>query len=238
MYQLLMAVPPVPANYMALTELLKLVHAVIAHQPHDLSASDDGVDPWPDRFDVLVSTGIKSTLTAHPSILAPLLSLLYNLPQATLNPPLAQVIHALLFVPYSPRLTPVWRSVPKVPASHRNGNGITPVRTLMNLFGSLALPSDQSSPRRSPTPTPEGAVALPRRLLSILQAWFDAYVPFGVDIDDDQLERSGVQVDAALPPITLVLVKLCNGDPAIRQHVRQALLPDDLCVPLLETGLT
>ena len=85
------------------------------------------------------------------------------------------------------------------------------------------------SGRLSPTPPPlEDVESLPRRLLSILRGWFETSVPFGTDIDGDHLRRSGIDVDADLPPITLLAAKLCTEDTSVRRVFRAVLLPDNL----------
>ncbi|ORX37095.1 guanine nucleotide exchange factor [Kockovaella imperatae] len=132
---------PVQANFMALTELLKLVNNVIRFYPHATPSMD--AEPWSEAFDIL---------------LAPCLGLLYSLPFISLAPPLSSTLHVLLGVPFLPRLLSVWESVPKSRSIDSNSSSPTSTTsTVKNLLNKMSIASPQrraTSSRRDKSPSP------------------------------------------------------------------------------------
>ncbi|WVQ84382.1 hypothetical protein IAT38_006534 [Cryptococcus sp. DSM 104549] len=248
----LVALSPVPAHFMALGEVLKMVNNILHFFPFgSAGGSEAAEDPWDERLDIL---------------LYPLLSIFHNFPTTTLAPPLSTAINTLLSIPFIPRLLPTWSSIPEpdsLSTSASISSPISPATTMRNLLtklGNMASPSSQprklsaetllpprstspgggagsapNSPRASssskrpslpPVPLSNDPTALPGRLLRVLDGFFEAYLPYPTK-PDDTLQK-GLVLDEALPPVLLLLTRAAMGSEKMRVWLKEALLPSTL----------
>ncbi|KAF8914117.1 guanine nucleotide exchange factor [Gymnopilus junonius] len=197
----------------AATDLLKFIFNVLVHYPklseaqpqHSQARGDDKIigDFWDSRLD---------------GILAPLLRTFHNLPLSSPTPiaaPLTHVIHALITIPITPSLKPIWFG--QSSGSARNSAGTSPKsRTPQPSDSSPGSRSDSPVPsnpsptspkpstldralsvlaagRRSlsRTPSPSAGVSLDvlQRAYDLLDTTFAHYFPGDVDPDDLELRQ-------------------------------------------------
>nr|ODN92333.1 hypothetical protein L204_05432 [Cryptococcus depauperatus CBS 7855] len=243
--QAFMAVPMLPVNYMALSEMLKFTNALI--QIYPFSDKEAEGEAWNTAFDPLLS---------------PVLSIFYSIPTLDLGPPLTQTIHVLVSIPFLPRLLTTWKSMPELqPSPTVQYSPSSPSSAMRNLFSKLGNMASSSSPRkhsadslfpsraRSPYPTtgsqpnlsrrsmsssrdsPMGLFskadqrALPARLLSILDKFMETHLPYPKKPDELSQE---LVLDELLPPILLLLAKAATADEAMRNWLKETLLPSTL----------
>ncbi|WVW85027.1 hypothetical protein I302_107063 [Kwoniella bestiolae CBS 10118] len=243
----------IPANHMALSELLKMTNNIIRFYPYANSNTPSSTaesEQWSGTFDPL---------------LYPILCQFYNIPFIDLSPPLSHAIHVLLSIPFLTRLLPTWHSVPTAPSSPSisNASPTSSVKNLLNKLSNMSTgqnhnkksssssssageslippnhrktPSPSSSRRSSgstttnrptiPSPSTQDPSALPTRLLRIFDHFFESYVPWPKKIDDTLPQ--GLVPDEMLPPLLLLLTRAAAESEPIRQFLKETLLPSTL----------
>nr|XP_019013018.1 uncharacterized protein I206_02515 [Kwoniella pini CBS 10737]OCF51799.1 hypothetical protein I206_02515 [Kwoniella pini CBS 10737] len=130
----LITIQPIPSNHMALSELLKLSNNIFRFYPYSQSSDHDSskgdTDQWDQRFDPI--------------------------PFIDLSPPLTHTIHALLSIPFLPRLLPIWHSIP-IPSSPRVSSPNSSVKNLLNKLSSMSTHSNYNNKKTStPSSSCEG----------------------------------------------------------------------------------
>jgi len=249
----------------AMTDLLKFAFNLLLHYPKIVDDSEPEKDDnkgkgkskegdasgkvmgdcWSDKLD---------------GILAPLLRLLNTLPPtfpAPLAAPLTHVIHALITVPVTSSLKPVWFPILSNPASP-HGSASSKTSSPAGSPKSAGNELQQGSNARSGSPSHSkdakmGALdralskfAVSRRSASptnpqdtllrgydLLDVTLSHYMPGDIEPDDISVrELCKSETDGALDdivcPLVLLITKLCSGDEASRKRMRAWILPDDL----------
>ncbi|OXM75967.1 hypothetical protein C364_06519 [Cryptococcus neoformans Bt63] len=144
--QIFMSASVLPASFLYLSELLKLTNALLQFYPYEqLCNTTTDVDSWDEKFDRL---------------LYPLLRIFYATPSVDLSPPLTHIINALLLIPFSTQLLPIWASVPECPSSLQVNSSSNPSSTMRNIITKLGNIASPSSPRKSSA----GSLAPPRSM--------------------------------------------------------------------------
>ncbi|KAK4688560.1 hypothetical protein P7C73_g1537, partial [Tremellales sp. Uapishka_1] len=216
----LSTIPPLPANFAALSEMLKLTNNALRFYPFKSAKTSGNKDPeeeepWDDVFDPL---------------LLPLLTLLHQLPYTDLSPPLTTAIHCLLSIPFTPSLLPKWSLVPSTATSPAPSS---PVKNLLSRISSSV--TSTQTPKKASVELPRRATrttdvtGTPSRLLAILEEFFQTHLPFPRHPDDEDPDSaSGAAIDEALPPLLLLLTRACHGSEDVRDFLKDRLLPPNL----------
>lgn len=69
-------------------------------------------------------------------------------------------------------------------------------------------------------------IALPSRLLKILDQFFDTYLPYPKRPDDDL--PHGLALDEMLPPLLLLITNAILGSESVQLWIKETLLPVSL----------
>lgn len=72
---------------------------------------------------------------------------------------------------------------------------------------------------------------LPKRVMKILEDFFDTFLPFPKKPDDELPQR--LVLDEVLPPVLLLLTRAAVGSEPMRTCLKESLLPSNLCVVLV-----
>ena len=227
--------PPIPDNFDALSELLKLTNNIIRFYPHSSS------DEWDEKLDPL---------------LWPTLALFHSLPTIDHAPPLTHCIHVLFAIPFIPRLLDTWHSVP-VDSTPSDIGGT--FKGFLDRIGDISITSNPftTTAAQKPTGTPAmknaalnsassiststthrtRRISLPakkndptafvEKVIHALERYIDKRLPWPQKPDGDQLEN-GVPIDEHLPPIFLLLARAAEGSEPSRSYLKEMLLPSDL----------
>ena len=183
-------------------------------------------------------------------LLFPTLTSLYQIPFTDLSPPLTLGLHVLLSIPVLPRLLPIWHSVPDLRSLSPPTSS---VKALLNKIGgksqhlrkgSKDAPSS-GGPSRTVSPTPASPnlseigsrkvpspllrldpSALPIRVMTILDDFFDTYLPYPTKPDDEL--QPGLVLGEALPPVLLLLTRAAAGSEPMRSCLKDKLFPPTL----------
>ncbi|KAH6915266.1 guanine nucleotide exchange factor [Coprinopsis sp. MPI-PUGE-AT-0042] len=237
----------------AMTDILKLAFYILVHYPKltennepqaGRSESDSRKvmgDFWSSKLDGLLGCTIRVVLALSPLSPVPLAA------------PLTHAIHALISIPVSPSLKPVW-----FPQSAQSSSNNTPrsARTPRDSSrpGSRSSSPASSSPTspkpstldralsvlsrnrlpRSTSPVITNPMVLVDKALELLDMTLARYFPGKTEADDpsvrDRVKADTPQdsLDELLAPLTVLLARICLGDEAARARVRQFIVPDDL----------
>lgn len=165
--------------------------------------------------------------------------------------PLTHAIHALISIPVSPSLKPVWfpQSGPSS-SSHTPRSARTPrdasrpgSRSSSPMSSSPTSPKPSTLDRalsvlsrnRLPRSTsPTNPMILVDKALELLDTTLARYFPGKTEADDpsarDRVKADTPQdsLDELLSPLTVLLARICLGDDTARARVRQFIVPDDL----------
>ncbi|KAL1405850.1 hypothetical protein Q8F55_007528 [Vanrija albida] len=206
----LAALPVVPANYDALSELLKFTANILRFYPQKVDGDDE--PPWDAKLDPL---------------LAPILSIVHRIPFNDLLPPLTHALHALISIPLSPELLPTWYATPGAGRQSSSQSRDKKKGSKSGSPPSGGFSDGQLSPTPSgsflsfsgPTPT---AQTIPRRLLAILNGFVDSHLP-GTAAPDPELI-----IDEVLPPVLALAAHTATGSIEMRMFYRSSLFPRKL----------
>ncbi|KAI0075397.1 hypothetical protein K474DRAFT_1599783 [Panus rudis PR-1116 ss-1] len=242
----------------ATVDLLKAAFNFLAHYPKiaddsisttqgsTANGSDTKVlgDYWNERLD---------------GFLPPLLKLFNNLPSSPtpLSPPISHVIHALIAIPVTPSLRPIWFPQQNGNNKDNNGKSHTPKSSTSKSSSPAATPGSSSpvkeskpgafdralsklsasrrSLSRSSSPHPPLAIHYDtvQRAYELLDATLSHYLPGAIDPDEPSVrEQVKKDADSTLDdtacPLVLLIGKLCSADENTRRRMRQWVIPDDL----------
>ncbi|KIR58484.1 hypothetical protein I314_05729 [Cryptococcus bacillisporus CA1873] len=225
--QIFMSASVNPDSFLYLSELLKLTNALLQFYPYELVCdATTGVEAWNEKFDCPLLTQIINTLLLVP----------FN---TRLLPTWASVPECPNFpqVNSSSGASPTMRNI-----LTRLGNIGSPSSPRKTFAGSLAPPHSRSSAgdQRSAPNSPRGSfsslkpgsdatsdhIALPSRLLKILDQFFDTYLPYPKRPDDDL--PHGLVLDEMLPPLLLLITNAILGLESVRLWIKETLLPVSL----------
>jgi hypothetical protein len=165
-----------------------------------------------------------------------------------LSAPMTHIIHALIAVPASPTLLPLWFNITPAssPAPEALSASGSQARSSLDGKDSKESPKEKNKPSRfdralsvlsrgsskSPqpvrTPPPNDAFDHLRRLLDLTLTF---YLPAASDPDDAKTrDRAGGDgaLDDALAPLTVVIARLCKADARARARISGWLWPADL----------
>ena len=192
------------------------------------------------------------------SLLPPLLRAFNSLQAGSsspLAPPLNHVIHALLTIPFTKNLQPIWLPTttprsrrgsptsgpgspvspsgsslasdpPREPSRH---HGAFDLAKSMLSAGRRSL-SRSSSPARPPSPPNYDTL---QHAYGLLELALTHYFPGTVEPDDASVRatakaESDSTLDELLPPLVMLLCKLVTGDTGARERLREWLIPANL----------
>ncbi|KZT13202.1 uncharacterized protein LAESUDRAFT_34602 [Laetiporus sulphureus 93-53] len=237
----------------AMTDLLKLTFNLLAHYPkiasdaQEISAKSEGEaevmgDRWSDRLDGFLPPLLRTFLTLPPTFPSPL------------SAPTTHVIHNLIAIPVTPSLHTKWFPAAASPRSSKGRDSplpspgsssgsnsgsptLGPAKDVKHsafdrAFSALAAGRRSLSLTRSGSPqlSPPADVLL--RAYDLLDVSLAHYLPGAVDPDDssvrERCRKQGETLDDVLPPLVLLIGKLCTADEGARTRMREWILPADL----------
>lgn len=188
------------------------------------------------------------------SLLAPLLRTFAILPSSSPSPiaaPLTHVIHALITIPVTASLRPIWFgqanrqyevSSPKRRSPHESApesrreespprsNPTSPILSTLDRALSAMSVGRKSSRTSSPASNP---IDVLQRAYELLHLSFAHYFPGDVDVDDASVRQrakadANDSLDDTLSPLVVLMTRLCIGDENSRLRARRWFVPDDL----------
>ncbi|KJE00544.1 hypothetical protein I311_05884 [Cryptococcus gattii NT-10] len=225
--QIFMSASVYPDSFLYLSELLKLTNALLQFYPYEqVCDATTGVEAWNEKFDCPPLTQIINTLLLVP----------FN----------TRLLPTWASVPECPNFPQVNSSSGSSPTMRniltRLGNIGSSSSPRKSFAGSLAPPHSRSSAgdQRSGPNSPRGSfsslkpgsdatpdhIALPSRLLKILDQFFDTYLPYPKRPDDDL--PHGLALDEMLPPLLLLITNAILGSESVQLWIKETLLPVSL----------
>ncbi|KAG2013446.1 hypothetical protein CC2G_010359 [Coprinopsis cinerea AmutBmut pab1-1] len=230
----------------AMTDILKLAFYLLVHYPKlvetepqvERKEGDGKVmgDFWNSRLDGFLGASIKVFLALSPMSPCPLAA------------PLTHAIHALISIPVSPALKPVWfpqppnstssspkSSTPKRSSSVSSSRSASPARGSASpkpstLERAISVLTRKSLSRPS---SPTNPMIVVDKALELLDITLVRYFPGTIEVDDASVKQKVKEdgqdsLDDMVPPLAVLLSRLCIGDEGARARVRQFIAPDDL----------
>jgi len=231
----------------AMTDLLKMLFNLLLHYPKIVDDSRNGEhdekvmgDCWSDKLDCVLPPLLRVFNTLPPTFPSPLTA------------PMTHVIHSLITIPVTPQLQSVWfppplGSKPPSPSlsppspstdkgsfSFSGNNSPTAKEHKPGAFDRALskLSAGRRSLSRSSSPQPGSHDTL-LRCHDLLDVSLSHYLPGVVDPDDSSVrqrcrDESDSSLDDVLPPLVILITKLCKAEETARKRMRQWIVPDDI----------
>ncbi|WVO24978.1 uncharacterized protein IAS62_006361 [Cryptococcus decagattii] len=243
--QIFMSASVNPDSFLYLSELLKLTNALLQFYPYEqVCNATTGVEAWNEKFDCLLYPLVRLFYATPTVDLSPPLTQIIN--TLLLVPFNTRLLSTWASVPECPDFPQVNSSSGSSPTMRniltRLGNIGSPSSPRKTFAGSLAAPHSRSSAddQRSAPNSPRGSfsslkpgsdatsdhIALPSRLLKILNQFFDTYLPYPKRPDDNL--PHGLALDEVLPPLLLLITSAILGLESVRLWIKETLLPVSL----------
>jgi hypothetical protein len=173
--------------------------------------------------------------------------LFHSLPRtfpAPLASPLTHVVHSLISIPITPSLRSTWLG-PSPPANcsptlqqsdtaSRNGSPKDSLKSGPIDKARSVLAAGRRSLSRSPSPLPSvSTLDVLLRAHDLLDISMSHYLPGDVDPDDPSVREickteGDNSLDDILPPLVVLITRLCIFDERSKMRMRQWILPADL----------
>ncbi|KAK0490426.1 guanine nucleotide exchange factor [Armillaria novae-zelandiae] len=222
----------------ATADLLKFTFNLLMHYPKMVDAEPqtpqgaDGQktigDFWSPNLDGLLPSLLRTFYSLPPTFPSPLVS------------PLTHVIHALITIPISSSLRPVWlgpstperRSSSSSPKTSTSSGGDSPV--LSQTPPKSSTLDRALSLSRSPSPNTAIQQDVLLRAHDLLEVSFSHYFPGSIDPDDSSVrerpkkEMLDGSVDDIISPLIVLITRLCLADATTRGRLREWIVPPDL----------
>lgn len=228
------------------------------------TADDDKImgDYWSPKLSpyvpfTLIFAELILELPSNSSILPPLLRVLKSLPPsfpAPLASPLAEVIHSLITIPFSPALRPMWfgqtssspsnsgrlstSSSPGTKSPLPGSSEFLPPGLTKEKHGPVdralsVLAAGRRSLSRAPSPTSASNLDIVLRVYDLLEVSMNHYLPGDIDPDDPSVreickKEGESSLDDILIPLVVLMTKLALAEDAVRVRIGELLLPADL----------
>ncbi|KAK0226916.1 guanine nucleotide exchange factor [Armillaria nabsnona] len=231
----------------ATADLLKFTFNLLLHYPKMVDAEPqtpqaaDGQkamgDFWSPNLDGLLPSLLRTFYSLPPTFPSPLVS------------PLTHVIHALITIPFSSSLRPIWlgpstperRSSSSSPKTSTSSGGDSPVlsqtppksSTLDRALSVLSV-AGRRSLSRSPSPNTAIQQDILLRAHDLLEVSFSHYFPGSIDPDDSSVrerpkkEQLDGSLDDIISPLIVLITRLCLADAITRGRLREWIVPPDL----------
>ncbi|PBL01872.1 hypothetical protein ARMGADRAFT_914871 [Armillaria gallica] len=231
----------------ATADLLKFTFNLLLHYPKMVDAepqtpqATDGQkamgDFWSPNLDGLLPSLLRTFYSLPPTFPSPLVS------------PLTHVIHALITIPISSSLRPIWlgpstperRSSSSSPKTSTSSGGDSPVlsqtppksSTLDRALSVLSV-AGRRSLSRSPSPNTAIQQDVLLRAHDLLEVSFSHYFPGSIDPDDSSVrerpkkEQLDGSLDDIISPLLVLITRLCLADATTRGRLREWIVPPDL----------
>ncbi|KAK0231400.1 guanine nucleotide exchange factor [Armillaria fumosa] len=227
----------------ATADLLKFTFNLLLHYPkvrREISSADGQKamgDFWSPHLDGLLPSLLRTFYSLPPTFPSPLVS------------PLTHVIHALITIPISSSLRPVWlgpstperRSSSSSPKTSTSSGGDSPVlsqtppksSTLDRALSVLSV-AGRRSLSRSPSPNTAIQQDVLLRAHDLLEVSFSHYFPGSIDPDDPSVrerpkkELLDGSLDDIISPLIVLITRLCLADATTRGRLREWIVPPDL----------
>ncbi|KAG6830188.1 hypothetical protein H0H92_001775 [Tricholoma furcatifolium] len=192
-------------------------------------------------------------------ILAPALRAFTSIPSTSPSPiaaPLTHVIHALITIPFTTELRPIWfgtntitsprsstsnspKSRSQMPQPATAGNDqpphpASPKPSTLDRALSVLAAGRRSLSRSPPTTNTTGPTNVVQRTYDLVDTALAHFFPDAVDVDEQSVrdrakwESPDNTLDDLLSPIVILLTRICAADEASRVRIRQLVIPDDL----------
>ncbi|KAG7446096.1 uncharacterized protein BT62DRAFT_895946 [Guyanagaster necrorhizus] len=229
----------------AMADLLKFTFNLLLHYPKVRCkiSSNDGQkalgDFWSPNLDGLLPSLLRTFYSLPPTFPSPLVS------------PLTHVIHALITIPITSSLRPVWLG-PSTPQRRSSSNSSSPKTSTSNGGESPVL--SQTPPKsstldralsvlsvagrrslsRSPSPNTATQQDILLRAHDLLEVSFSHYFPGSIDPDDPSVrerpkkEQLDGSLDDIISPLIVLITRLCLADETSRGRLREWIVPPDL----------
>ncbi|KAK0205981.1 guanine nucleotide exchange factor [Desarmillaria ectypa] len=233
----------------AMADLLKFTFNLLLHYPKMVDAepqtpqAGDGQrtmgDFWSSNLDGLLPSLLRTFYSLPPTFPSPLVS------------PLTHVTHALITIPITSSLRPIWLG-PSTPERRSSSNSSSP-KTSTSSGGdspvlSQTLPKSSTLDRalsvlsvagrrslsRSPSPNTATQQDVLLRAHDLLEVSFSHYFPGSIDPDDSSVrerpkkEQLDGSLDDIISPLIVLITRLCIADVTSRGRLREWIVPPDL----------
>ncbi|KAJ3522042.1 hypothetical protein NMY22_g12060 [Coprinellus aureogranulatus] len=228
----------------AMTDLLKFTFNILLYYPNMTEAELQNPDRPAGGSKVLGDFWDPKL----NSLLSPILRVYLSLPLSSPCPiaaPLTHVVHALIAIPISPTLKPIWfstqssspSSTPKSANSQPSSRSQSPSRSSPTSSKPSTLDRALSklgrNKSRSSSPVVTSSTQVLNRALEILDTTLAHYFPGKTEADDASVrervkKESTDTLDELLGPTVVLITRLCVADESCRARVRQYIVPDDL----------